>query len=132
MVTLTEEDSSTTFLLEVTGMMPDRGYAVHAHVDPCGATGDAAGPHSQNEIDPAATPDAPSSDPAYANPQNEVWLDVMTDAEGSGSAEATVPFAFTATPSQSIIVHEEMMTKTAPGEAGMAGDRLACLNTPLT
>ena len=63
-VTVTQDKSSATFLLEVTGMQPDRGYAVHAHVNPCGDTGDAAGPHFQNEVDPAATPDAPSVDPA--------------------------------------------------------------------
>lgn len=32
---------------------------------------------------------------------------------------------------QSIVVHAEPMTATGPGEAGMAGDRLACLDMPL-
>lgn len=131
-VTVTQEGSSATFLLEVTGMQPDRGYAVHAHVNPCGDTGDAAGPHFQNEVDPAATPDAPSVDPAYANPQNEVWLDIMTDADGAGTSEATAPFAFNDEAPASIVVHAEMMTATARGEAGSAGDRLACLDMPLS
>lgn len=122
----------TTFELDVSGLEPERGYAVHAHVDPCGPTGDDAGPHYQDEVDPAATPDEPSVDPAYANPDNEVWLDVMTDAEGSGTATAEVPFTFDegGAPA-SIIVHEAMETATEEGEAGTAGDRLACLDTPL-
>jgi len=131
-VTVTQDKSSATFLLEVTGMQPDRGYAVHAHVNPCGDTGDAAGPHFQNEVDPAATPDAPSVDPAYANPKNEVWLDIMTDADGAGTSEATAPFVFNDEAPASIIVHAEMMTATARGEAGSAGDRLACLDMPLS
>lgn len=131
-VTIAGEDDGTTFELDVTGLEPDRGYAVHAHVDPCGPTGDDAGPHYQDEVDPAATPDEPSVDPAYANPDNEVWLDVMTDAEGSGTATAEVPFTFDegGAPA-SIIVHEAMETATEEGEAGTAGDRLACLDTPL-
>ena len=87
-------DGSTTATFRVAGMLPDRGYAVHAHVRPCGPTGNDAGPHFQNRVDPAATPQAPSSDPAYANPQNEVWLDLRTDGDGAGTATATVPFAF--------------------------------------
>lgn len=121
----------TSIRLDVEGLQPDRGYAVHAHVNPCGDDGMAAGPHFQNEVDPAATPDTPSSDPAYANPENEFWLDLGTDAEGNGDATAEVPFGLTDRRPQSIIVHEEMMTATAPGEAGTAGGRLACLDLPL-
>ncbi|MQA12940.1 MAG: superoxide dismutase [Pseudonocardiaceae bacterium] len=129
--TVTEAASSTTVKLEATGLLPDRGYAVHAHVNPCGATGDAAGPHFQNRIDPAATPQQPSSDPTYANPQNEIWLDLRTNGQGAGSSIAEVPFTFTDRAPASIVVHEAMSTATAAGEAGSAGDRLACLNLPI-
>jgi superoxide dismutase, Cu-Zn family len=120
---------STSATFRVVGMLPDRGYAVHAHVRPCGVTGNDAGPHFQNRVDPAATPQAPSSDPAYANPQNEIWLDLRTDAEGAGTATATVPFAFTDRAPASVVVHEEEMTATAHGQAGTAGGRLACLTS---
>lgn len=122
-------DGSTSATFRVVGMLPDRGYAVHAHVRPCGPTGNDAGPHFQNRVDPAATPQAPSSDPAYANPQNEVWLDLRTDADGAGTATATVPFAFPDRAPASVVVHEKEMTATAPGQAGTAGGRLACLTS---
>lgn len=120
---------SSTVVLTVTGLVPDRGYAAHAHTEACGDTGDAAGPHFQHEADPKADPDKPKA--AYANPKNEVWLDLTADAEGNGTSEATVPFALNAeaTP-KSVVVHAEEKTATADGEAGKAGDRLACLSIP--
>ncbi|MGH3599068.1 MAG: superoxide dismutase family protein [Pseudonocardiaceae bacterium] len=111
----------------VSGLLPNRGYAVHAHTRACGATADAAGPHFQNRIDPAATPQAPSSNPEYANPSNEIWLDVRTDATGAGTSRTTVPFVLTDRAPGSIVVHEAMQTATDPGQAGKAGARLACL-----
>ena len=35
---------STEVRLDVDGLLPSRGYAAHAHVNPCGPTGDVAGP----------------------------------------------------------------------------------------
>ncbi|MGI9028873.1 MAG: hypothetical protein ACR2HP_02655 [Ilumatobacteraceae bacterium] len=130
-VTVTPVSGGAVFDLVVSGLQPSRGYAVHAHVNPCGATGDAAGPHYQDEVDPAATPEAPSVDPAYATPQNEVWLDLTTDASGAGTSTATVPFTFADNAPASIVLHSEMFTRTAAGEAGMAGDRLACIDAPI-
>ena len=124
---LTPDDHSTVATLMVTGLLPNRGYAVHAHTKACGATGEAAGPHYQDRIDPAATPQAPSSNPEYANPRNEIWLDVHTNAEGSGTSRVTVPFTFTDRTPESIVVHEAMTTATGPGHAGQAGARVACL-----
>jgi hypothetical protein len=49
-------------------------------VNPCGAVASAAGPHYQHKRDPQASATAPSVDASYGNPQNEVWLDVTTDA----------------------------------------------------
>lgn len=123
-------DGSTKVKLEVKGLLPDRGYAAHAHTKPCGENGDAAGPHFQHKQDPAAGPDMPSTDPAYANPKNEIWLDLRTDGKGEGEAEATVPFAFTDRVPASVVIHAEEETKTGKGEAGKAGDRLACLTVP--
>ncbi len=117
----------TAATLAVAGLLPNRGYAVHVHTNACGATGEDAGPHYQNRIDPAASPQAPSTNPEYANPRNEIWLDVRTNAAGSGSANTIVPFTFTDRIPGSIVVHEAMTTATAPGQAGNAGARLACL-----
>ena len=127
MANLTPADRSTTATLMVTGLLPNRGYAVHAHTKACGATGEAAGPHYQDRIDPAATTQTPSSDPAYANPRNEIWLDVRTDAAGTGTSRVSVPFTFTDRTPESIVIHEAMTTETGPGHAGQAGARLACL-----
>ena len=126
------QGTSTVVRLEVSGLQPDRGYAAHAHVNACGATGDVAGPHFQNNPDPAAAPGKPSVDPAYANPQNEVWLDLRTDEDGNGEATATVPFVFSGRAPASVVLHEGMMTMTEPGKAGTAGGRLACLTVPFT
>jgi superoxide dismutase, Cu-Zn family len=119
--------SSTLATLVVAGLLPNRGYAVHVHTKACGPTGQDAGPHYQNRIDPAASPQAPSTNPEYANPRNEIWLDVHTNAAGSGTSHITVPFAFTDRIPGSIVVHEAMTTATAPGQAGQAGARIACL-----
>jgi Cu-Zn family superoxide dismutase len=120
-------DGSTRAELTVFGLLPDRGYAAHAHTQACGVTADAAGPHFQNHLDPAATSPAPSSNPRYANPNNEIWLDVRTDSTGAGTATTTVPFILTDRAPGSIVVHEAMRTLTDPGHAGTAGARIACL-----
>ncbi len=126
-VTLSPSDESTNAELTVAGLLPNRGYAVHAHVNACGASPELDGPHYQNRIDPAATRQAPSTNPEYANPRNEIWLDVHTDAAGSGTSRTTVPFVFTDRGPGSIVVHEAMQTATEPGQAGKAGARIACL-----
>jgi Cu-Zn family superoxide dismutase len=119
--------SRTVATLAVAGLLPNRGYAVHAHTKPCGATGTDAGPHYQNHVDPAATAQKPSTDPYYANQRNEIWLDVRTDATGGGTSRTTVPFTFTDRAPGSIVIHEAMSTATGPGQAGQAGGRVACL-----
>ena len=122
--------TSTEIRLDVDGLLPNRGYAAHAHANACGPTGDAAGPHFQNDVDPAAAPGKPSTDPAYANPQNEIWLDLRTDGNGDGESRAEVPFAFSGRAPASVVIHEAEATNTGPGQAGTAGARIACLNVP--
>lgn len=129
-VTLTPAGNSTTVRLAVTGLQPGRGYGAHLHVRACGPTGDAAGPHYQHHADPAASASPPSVDPSYANPQNEVWLDVTTDGSGNATSTATQPWTFDpARAPRSLIIHTQT-TKTAPGVAGTAGTRLGCLTLP--
>lgn len=122
-VTAQESGTSTTVTLTVAGLLPNRAYGAHAHVNPCGADGMAAGPHYQFQKDPVT----PSVDPAFANPQNEIWLDFTTDAAGAGQATTTVPWAFPADRrAQAVIIHEKS-TSTEAGKAGTAGTRPACV-----
>lgn len=115
--------AGTTTTLTVTGLRPGRMYGAHAHTQPCGATGDAAGPHFQHAPDPVK----PSVDPAYANPRNEIWLDFATDRLGTGFARSTVDWPLGARRPASVVIHETH-THTDPGHAGTAGARLACLD----
>ncbi|MGH3767496.1 MAG: hypothetical protein ACRDTX_20490, partial [Pseudonocardiaceae bacterium] len=124
---LNPSGDTTVVELQVSGMVPNRGYAAHAHTNACGQNPAAAGPHYQNRVDPAATPQAPSSNPEYANPRNEVWLELRTDATGAGTARTTVPFVFADRGPGSIVLHEAEQTETGPGSAGKAGARVACL-----
>jgi superoxide dismutase, Cu-Zn family len=129
-VAATSTDASTQVRLQVQGLLPNRGYAAHAHARACGPTGDAAGPHHQHEPDPAATPQRPSTDPAYANPQNEIWLDLRTDDAGNARTGTVVPFVPTERAPASVVIHAAETTATGPGVAGTAGGRVACLNVP--
>ncbi|WP_086665509.1 superoxide dismutase family protein [Lentzea kentuckyensis] len=116
-------NGGTTVLLMLKGLLPDRAYGAHVHVKKCGAAPADAGPHFQNVVDPVQ----PSVDPAYANPDNEIWLDVHTDAHGFALTKSTVDWQFTERHAQSVVLHNEH-THTKPGEAGTAGPRLACVN----
>jgi Cu-Zn family superoxide dismutase len=124
---LAPSGESTNVEFTASGLLPNRGYAVHADVNSCGGFPTAEGPAYQNRIDPAATARAPSTNPEYANPNNEIWLDLRTDATGSGTSRTTVPFVFTDRGPGSIVVYEAMQTATGPGQAGEAGAPVACL-----
>ncbi len=116
----------TITTLHVSGLAPNTEYGAHAHTKPCGGTGAAAGPHFQNDVDPVS----PSTNPAYANPANEIWLDLTTNAAGQGRAKSTVDWQFSPTRrAQSVIIHVEH-TRTGPTDSGVAGARLACLTVP--
>ncbi|MEV0039171.1 superoxide dismutase family protein [Streptomyces sp. NPDC050804] len=115
----------TTVRLRVSGLLPDRMYGAHVHTGPCGRAPEAAGPHYQNVEDPVQ----PSTDPAYANAENEVWLDFTTDAGGHGAAVSRHDWRFRPGGARSVVIHEHH-TSTAPGAAGTAGARLACLTVP--
>lgn len=122
-----EENGRTTVTFSARGLAPNRDFGVHVHTRACGPQPSDSGPHYQNVLDPAATAEAPSSDPAYANPQNEVWLDVTTDASGHAQASTAVEWEFRDGEANSLVLHAQH-TMTGPGQAGMAGDRLACVD----
>jgi superoxide dismutase, Cu-Zn family len=116
--------SGTSVTLSVQGLVPGRGYGAHAHTEPCGATGAAAGPHYQDQVDPVQ----PSVDPRYANAANEIWLDLTTDASGSGAGRTAVAWDFDGQRrARSVIIHA-MPTATEAGKAGTAGNRAACIS----
>ncbi|GAA1995882.1 hypothetical protein GCM10009799_22960 [Nocardiopsis rhodophaea] len=122
-----EGDAGTRFTLTVRGLEPDRDYGSHVHTKPCGKDPADSGPHYQHNADPEGSP---STNPAYANPENEVWLDFTTDGEGNAESTATVDFRPRQGEANSVVIHENH-TKTGPGEAGKAGDRLGCVNVPM-
>ncbi|MFE2751862.1 superoxide dismutase [Actinosynnema sp. NPDC059335] len=112
---------STKALLTVYGLVPNRTYGAHAHQRPCGALPTDAGAHHQHVVDPVQ----PSVDPAYANPDNEIWLDFTTDDRGRAVVGTVVPWRFADRRAGSVVIHAER-TATEPGKAGTAGPRLGC------
>ncbi|MEW2218808.1 superoxide dismutase family protein [Streptomyces sp. NPDC006990] len=117
----------TTVWLRVRGLLPDRTYGAHVHTRPCGGRPGDAGPHYQHRRDPRQ----PSTDPRYANPRNEVWLDVTTDAAGRGSAVSRHGWTFRPGGAGSVVLHERA-TRAGQGHAGAAGARLGCFTVPLS
>jgi Cu-Zn family superoxide dismutase len=124
-VTQRLDEDGMTIRARVRGVRPDRTFGVHVHTAPCGADPQDAGPHYQHRKDSHQ----PSTDPAFANPRNEVWLDFTTNASGNGSSQTQHPWQFRAGGARSIVLHEHA-TATADGRAGMAGKRLACFTMP--
>ncbi|BBC34271.1 uncharacterized protein SGFS_055650 [Streptomyces graminofaciens] len=118
-------DGGTRIELRLRDLVADRTYGAHVHTKPCGKLPADAGPHYQDEVDPKQ----PSVDPKYANPENEVWLDVNTNKDGSARSVAVVDWRFREGGARSVVLHE-MATSTHEGHAGTAGARLACVNVP--
>jgi Cu-Zn family superoxide dismutase len=131
-VLMTPSDESTNAELTVSGLVPNRGYAVEANTNACSPNPAAEGPHYQNRIDPTVSPtsisQATSTNPDYANPRNEIWLDVRTDATGSGTSRTTVPFVFTDRGPGSVVIHDAAATAAGPGQVGNGGAPIACLS----
>lgn len=124
-VSQTATEQGTRVGVAVSGVKARHRFGVHVHTRPCGTKPDASGPHYQHRQDPVQ----PSTDPAYANPRNEVWLDLRTDGRGSGEATARQRWGFRAGGAQSIVLHERA-THSGHGKAGQAGDRVACFSVP--
>nr|WP_255429757.1 superoxide dismutase family protein [Streptomonospora sp. PA3] len=122
-VHVTKDGAETDFHLAVSGLKPEETYGAHVHTMACGEDPADAGPHYQNDPAPTKT----SHDPAYVNPDNEVWLDFTTNADGAGTSNADVEWHPRKGEAGSIVIHSEH-TKAEPGVAGEAGTRLACVN----
>ncbi len=106
----------TIVSLHATGFAPNlagRTFGAHVHVNACGATGAAAGPHHQNSL------------PTTDLEAREIWLDLTVGADGTAQARATRDWVFTSS-AQSVVVHESPTDPTT----GAAGPRLACTDAP--
>jgi Cu-Zn family superoxide dismutase len=116
----------STITLRVSGLEPNTEYGAHAHVDACGATPRAAGPHFQHTPNPY--PQNPH-DPVYVNSVNEIWLDFTTDDRGTGSSTTELGWQFE--PQRragSVMIHaHRTQLGGRDGVAGTAGAALACL-----
>lgn len=102
----------TILSLRATGFAADlagQTFGAHVHVNPCGPTGAAAGPHYINFALPATDVEA-----------REVWLDLTVNADGTATARAKRDWVFNST-AQSVVVHALPTAST-----GVAGPRLAC------
>ncbi|WP_340561763.1 superoxide dismutase family protein [Streptomyces sp. GSL17-111] len=119
------DSDGMTVSLTVRGAEAGRTFGAHVHTRPCGPEPSDPGPHYQHVKDPVQ----PSGDPAYANPWNEVWLDLTTDAEGTGTGTSRQTWRFRAGEARSVTLHQHA-TRTGRGEAGFAGERLACFSVP--
>lgn len=129
-VSIARSPQGTEVRLETAGLVPRRAYGAHLHTKPCAALPADAGPHYQHQKDPAAAASPPSVNPSYANPRNEIWLDFTVDGYGTASTSAVLNWTFPpGSAARSLILHAEQ-TKTAPGVAGNAGERVACLTLP--
>jgi len=107
--------------LHVWGLQPNRHYGAHAHQNPCGILSGDAGAHFQHVVGGA-------TDPAFANPDNEIWLDLSTDGDGNGSGQTVVDWQFGADRrAGSVVIHDRHTTHGVPGSAGTAGPRHGCL-----
>ncbi|BBJ44193.1 hypothetical protein SSPO_069110 [Streptomyces antimycoticus] len=115
----------TFVFLSVRGLTPHHHYGIHVHTKPCGTKPDSSGPHYQNKEDPRQ----PSTNPKYANPHNEVWLDVTTNGAGKGYAKSWQKWQFRSGEARSVVIHKHA-TGTTQGKAGQAGARVACVNVP--
>lgn len=124
-VTSASTQHGTFTLLTVRGLVPGHEYGSHVHTGTCGEDPLQSGSHYQNVPDP----NPPSVDPEFANPRNEIWLDFQADARGNGHAFSAVEWQFGDRPAGAVVIHEHF-TLTDPGEAGVAGARVGCVNAP--
>jgi Cu-Zn family superoxide dismutase len=110
-------DGKLRIELAVEGFTPSRVFGSHLHKLAC--DDEKAGGHYQNAPFPMG---GMATDPMFANPDNEAWLDFQTDAAGLGAVELTLDWLPRAGEAKSIIFHH-----MASGTGGVSGAKLACL-----
>jgi hypothetical protein len=102
--------------IRVSNLPPRRTFGAHVHKLSCADT--KGGTHYQNIPSPT-TP----TDVAYANANNEIWLDFTTDRNGRAQVSQRSNFVIRRNQANSIVVHTQ-----ATGEGGIAGAKLACID----
>jgi hypothetical protein len=107
--------TQTEVTLDVTGL--PAGMTLGSHVHKLACDDNKAGGHYQH-MEATTMP----TDPAFANPMNEVWLDLVADTAGKARTVARVDWRPRAGQAKAIMVHA-MPT----GTGGVAGAKLACL-----
>lgn len=117
-------DVRTRVTLTVHGLLPRATYGAHAHVSACSVS--QGGGHVQ--LRRAPSPEENTGE--YANPVNEVWLDLTTDEAGDGRAQTEVSWPIRPGGAlRSVIIHRDhTSTVFDAGLAGTAGPKLACLD----
>ncbi|OON76738.1 hypothetical protein B1H18_20425 [Streptomyces tsukubensis] len=111
------DKEGTVVILRASGLVAGHKYGVHVHTGVCGSDPAAAGGHYQHVADPVQ----PSVSAAYANADNEIWLDFTADAHGAGRATARHDWHLRSKQANSVVIH------SAPGGSG---DRVACFTVP--
>ncbi|MFD0572302.1 superoxide dismutase family protein [Kitasatospora gansuensis] len=112
-------EGHTTVAMTVDGLTPGHVYPVHAHARGCGTVPADSGPHYQDRPDPVQ----PSTDPAYANDRNELWLTLRTDETGRATASSTVEWEFRDGAAGSLVLHAYQ-----DGHGHALAQRVGCVN----
>ncbi|MGW7414957.1 superoxide dismutase family protein, partial [Streptomyces sp. NPDC054863] len=100
----------TRVTVQVKGLGPGHAFGMHVHAKACGVDPEAAGKHYQHV-----------KDPKLVNPENEVWLDLTTDASGGAEATAHHAWGLPEGAAKSVVLHREQ---------GGAGERVGCFTVP--
>jgi hypothetical protein len=112
-VTAVETATGTVVTLKVQGLdvaAAGTELGAHVHIGQCVAGNGAAALGHYNAG-------------GGVNDQTEVWLDFTIEANGTGSAEATVPFHIPVGGAGAVVIHADDTDPTT----GAAGPRWACL-----
>jgi len=97
--------------LAISGLGPHRYFGAHMNTGECRPSGVDIGPRYQHTV---------NSDPVFANPENEVWLDFTTDGNGRATSTSVHAWPFDSDrPPRSIVIDD-----------GNTAARLACVNVP--
>lgn len=114
---------STGIGLRVAGLAPRHRYAGRVHRGGCPVQTEGLGEVFELMANPS--PRHPE-DPAYRNPVNEVWFDLVTDRSGAGWAHATQPWQFAPQDRPgAVVLHEVLPQERATDPA--VGAALGCV-----
>lgn len=106
---ISPEINRTMILLSVRGLPADKTFGAHLHAGAC--ADNKGGGHYQH-------------DGTGVSEENEVWLDITTDATGTAMVINRKDFAVAPEKAKSVVVHAN---PTDPA-TGKAGDKLACVD----